>query len=99
MSNGNPFMGKTRIAVAGAGLIGQAHMRIAQASATVSLSAVVDPAPAAAALAAKAGVPLYTSLEELLARFGGFGPVVTASPAELRRVEGLGDAGIAAESL
>ncbi len=36
---------------------------------------------------------------ELLARFGGFGPVVTASPAELRCVEGLGDAGIAALKL
>jgi DNA repair protein RadC len=36
---------------------------------------------------------------ELLARFGGFGPVVTASPAELRAIEGLGDAGIAALKL
>jgi DNA repair protein RadC len=36
---------------------------------------------------------------ELLTRFGGFGPVVTASPAALRAVEGLGDAGIAALKL
>ena len=36
---------------------------------------------------------------DLLTRFGGFGPVVTASPAELRTVEGLGDAGIAALKL
>jgi DNA repair protein RadC len=36
---------------------------------------------------------------ELLTRFGGFGPVVTASPAELRKIEGLGDAGIAALKL
>ena len=36
---------------------------------------------------------------ELLTRFGGFGPVVTASPAELRAIEGLGDAGIAALKL
>src|ERR1700677_1356721 len=35
----------------------------------------------------------------LLARFGGFGPAVTASPAELRAIEGLGDAGIAALKL
>ena len=57
----------TRIAVAGTGYIGQAHMAAAQQSGTVVLSAVVDPAPAAAALAARAGVPLYTSLDALLA--------------------------------
>jgi len=32
------------------------------------LSALVDPSPAAADVAALAGVPLYQSLEELLAR-------------------------------
>ena len=52
-------MSKTRIAVAGAGYIGQAHMAAAQASSTVTLSAIVDPSPAAADTAAKAGVPLY----------------------------------------
>jgi DNA repair protein RadC len=36
---------------------------------------------------------------ELLTRFGGFGPVIAASPAELRSVDGLGDAGIAALKL
>ena len=35
----------------------------------------------------------------LLGRFGGFGPVVTASPGELRAIEGLGEAGIAALKL
>ncbi len=35
----------------------------------------------------------------LLTRFGGFGQAVTASTAELRTVEGLGDAGIAALKL
>ncbi|MBT9550112.1 MAG: Gfo/Idh/MocA family oxidoreductase [Hydrogenophaga sp.] len=60
-------MSKTRIAVAGAGLIGQAHIGVLLASPTCALSAVVDPSPAAAAVAAQAGVPLYASLDELLA--------------------------------
>ncbi len=58
-------MNKTRIAVAGAGYIGQAHMGVAQNSGSCALSAVVDPSPAAVAIAAKAGVPLYRSLAEL----------------------------------
>jgi DNA repair protein RadC len=36
---------------------------------------------------------------DLLQRFGGFGPVISASAAELRAIEGLGDAGIAALKL
>ncbi len=61
-------MNRLRIAVAGAGYIGLAHIAVAQESPTCALSAVVDPAPAAAAVAAKAGVPFYTSLDELLDR-------------------------------
>lgn len=60
-------MPRTRIAVVGAGSIGQAHMGAAQQSGTVVLSALVDPAPAAKALATKAGVPCYLSLDALLA--------------------------------
>jgi len=60
-------MSKTRIAVAGAGYIGQAHMGVVQASARCTLSAVVDPSPAAQAVAERAGVPLYPSIEALLA--------------------------------
>jgi len=61
-------LAKLRIAVAGAGLIGRAHMKVAQASATCTLSAVVDPSPAAAPAAGEAGVPHYDSLDSLLAR-------------------------------
>jgi len=75
-------MSKTRIAVAGAGYIGQAHMGVAQSSATVQLSAVVDPSPAAQAVAEQAGVPLYASLEELLAKDRPDG-VVLATPNQL----------------
>jgi predicted dehydrogenase len=75
-------MSKTRIAVAGAGYIGQAHMGAAQASNTVTLSAIVDPSPAAAATAKKAGVPLYGSLAELFAKDKPDG-VVLATPNQL----------------
>ena len=72
-------MFKTRIAVAGAGYIGQAHMQAARASATVELSAIVDPSAAGPGIAAKVGVPLYASLEELLQKNRPDG-VVLATP-------------------
>jgi predicted dehydrogenase len=61
-------MSKTRIAVAGAGYIGQAHIGVLRASATCTLSAIVDPSDAAAAVAQSAGVPLYKTIEELLSK-------------------------------
>lgn len=81
-------MTKTRIAIAGTGLIGQAHMGVVRASHTVTLSAVVDPSPAAADIAARAGVPLYKSLDELLARDRPHG-VVLATPNHLHVEQGL----------
>ena len=75
-------MTKTRIAVAGAGTIGVAHMEVARRSPTCTLSAVVDPAPAAAAAAGKAGVPLYESLDALLANDRPDG-VILATPNKL----------------
>jgi predicted dehydrogenase len=73
---------KTSITVVGAGYIGQAHMGAAQASATVTLSAVVDPSPAAKATADAAGVPLYASLADLFAKDKPDG-VVLATPNQL----------------
>ncbi len=81
-------MPKTRIAVAGAGLIGQAHIRVLQASPSGALSAVVDPSPAAAAVAAQAGVPLFTSLDELLAHDRPDG-VILATPNQLHVPQAL----------
>ena len=75
-------MTRTRIAVAGAGYIGQAHMAVARASPTCALSAVVDPAPAAEAVARDAGVPLYRSLDELFAVDRPDG-IVLATPNQL----------------
>jgi predicted dehydrogenase len=59
-------MTKIRIAVAGAGMIGQAHIKVLGNSPSCMLSAIVDPSPAAVDIAAKAGVPLYKTLDELL---------------------------------
>ena len=75
-------MNKTRVAVAGAGLIGLAHIAIAQKSPTCTLTAIVDPAPAAEAAAKKAGVPLYKSLDELIAKDRPDG-VILATPNQL----------------
>ncbi len=75
-------MAKTRIAVAGAGYIGLAHMDVAQNSATCTLTAIVDPAPAAVNVAARAHVPLYKSLDELFAKDRPDG-VILATPNQL----------------
>jgi predicted dehydrogenase len=81
-------MTKTRIAVAGAGLIGQAHIAAARESATVALCAIVDPSPAAQAAADAAGVPLYASLAELFAKDKPDG-VVLATPNALHVPQAL----------
>ncbi|MFT3718934.1 Gfo/Idh/MocA family protein [Pseudorhodoferax sp.] len=81
-------MKKTRIAVAGAGYIGQAHMAAARASAHCTLAAIVDPSPAAAALAAEAGVPLYASIDALLAEDRPDG-LVLATPNQLHVPQAL----------
>jgi predicted dehydrogenase len=81
-------MNKTRIAVAGAGYIGLAHMGVAAASPTCVLCAVVDPSPAAVEAARTAGVPLYTSLEELMARDRPDG-VILATPNPLHVPQAL----------
>ncbi|SAL60977.1 Gfo/Idh/MocA family protein [Caballeronia telluris] len=72
-------METTRIAVAGAGYIGLAHIGVIQASPACTLSAIVDPSPGAASVAQKAGVPLYRSLDELFERDRPDG-VVLATP-------------------
>ncbi|QDL94575.1 Gfo/Idh/MocA family oxidoreductase (plasmid) [Paroceanicella profunda] len=57
----------TDIAVVGAGLIGRRHAEAVLAAPGVRLSALVDPAPEAAALAQRMGVPHLPDLEALLA--------------------------------
>lgn len=72
-------MTKLQIAVAGAGLMGRRHIELIQANASCELSGIVDPAPGAAEIAARAGVRLYPSLDELFnaARADG---VILATP-------------------
>ena len=81
-------MTKTRIAVAGAGLIGRVHIDALLASPTCALSAVVDPSPPAFDIAAKAGVPLYRSLADLFSSDKPDG-IVLATPNPLHVSQGL----------
>lgn len=57
-------------------------MDVARNSATCTLSAIVDPAPAAEAVAARAGVPVYKSLDELFRKDRPDG-VILATPNQL----------------
>ena len=81
-------MTKTRIAIAGAGLIGRVHVEAIRRTPGLALSALVDPSPQAATPAAEAGVPLYASLDELLARDRPDG-VVLATPNALHVPQAL----------
>ena len=81
-------MDRTRIAVAGAGYIGQAHIGVLRASRTCALSAIVDPSDAAVAVAQDAKVPLYRTLDELLDRDSPEG-LVLATPNPLHLTQTL----------
>ncbi|RZS51955.1 Gfo/Idh/MocA family protein [Sphaerotilus mobilis] len=79
----------TRIAVAGAGYIGQAHLdAVGQWPDRAVLSAIVDPSPAARAVAEARGVPLYASLDELIVRDRPDG-IVLATPNALHVPQAL----------
>lgn len=84
---------KPRIAVMGAGLIGQRH--IANVAREAELCAIVDPAPSAAETATQRDVPLYADLDALLDAQTPDG-VVVATPNQLHVAHGLGciEAGI-----
>ena len=76
-----------RIAVVGAGAIGRAHIDRILKSRGCQLMAIVDPAPRASDLAAKAGVPLLASLADVLKqRPDG---VILATPNRLHVEQGL----------
>ena len=88
-------MSPTRIAIAGVGSIGTAHLAALQASPRCRASALVDPSPAARALADAADVPLYASLDELFAADRPDG-IILATPNALHVAQAVAciDAGI-----
>lgn len=81
-------MSKLDIAVAGAGHIGLAHMGVLRNSPTCRLSGIVDPAAAAAQIAADAGVPWYPSLDALFEETLPNG-VIVATPNQLHVEHGM----------
>jgi len=81
-------MAKLRIAVAGAGLIGLRHIEETQKSRSARLSAIVDPSPKAAEVAKKEGVPLYKTLDELIAMDRPDG-IVLATPNQMHVEQSL----------
>lgn len=70
-----------KIVVAGAGVVGRRHIALIQQNPRVRLCAVIDPAPAAGAVAAANGVPLFESLSDFFA-VSGMKPhgVILATP-------------------
>ena len=91
----------TRVAVVGAGLVGRTHLEALRRSATCAPCAIVDPAPAADALAAELGVPRLDSLDALLDGAGGADArpdgVIVATPNRLHVEQALAciEAGLA----
>jgi predicted dehydrogenase len=81
-------MNKTRIAVAGAGLIGLRHIEEIQKSKNEMLVSIVDPSPKAAELARKEGVAIYPSLADLFAKDKPDG-VILATPNQMHVDQGL----------
>jgi predicted dehydrogenase len=81
-------MSKTRIAVAGAGYIGLAHIGAVRGNPRCTLSAIVDPSPAAKDASAQAHVPLFSSLEELFRKDRPDG-IVLATPNHLHVPQAL----------
>jgi hypothetical protein len=61
-----------RLSVAGAGLIGQRHLEEIDASPSADIAAIVVPFSAAAEVAEKFAVPLYSSLAESSSRTASF---------------------------
>jgi predicted dehydrogenase len=81
-------MERVKLAVAGAGLIGQRHVERVVQEPMAELSAIVDPSPLGRELASRLGTKWFDSLEQLLADDGPDGLIV-ATPNQLHVANGL----------
>lgn len=81
-------MNPTKLAVIGAGLIGQRHLELIHANPACQLIAVCDPNPNAAAIAAQYGVPFYPTYRALLDECSFDGAII-ATPTDLHTEIGI----------
>lgn len=81
-------MNPTRIAVAGAGYIGLAHIEVIRNNPLCMLSAIVDPAPASRDVATAVGARHFNTLDDMLAQDRPDG-VVLATPNSLHVPQAL----------
>ncbi len=81
-------MGKTRIAIAGAGLIGKRHAVAIQASRSADLAAIADPTDAGREFAESLGAPWFASLDETIAA-GIADGMILATPNQMHVEGGL----------
>ena len=81
-------MAALSIAVAGAGLIGRAHIALIRKSERCTLAAIADPTPQAQAFANEIGVPHYADLERMLDAVKPQG-VIVATPNAAHAANGL----------
>lgn len=72
-------MERVKIAVVGAGGIGRAHAELIVRTPGCALAGIADPAPAAAELARRLGVPHFTGHEAMLSA-GGIDAAIVATP-------------------
>ena len=82
-------MHEVRIAVAGAGLIGRRHIEESATARRTSLAAIVDPAPAAADLAARGRRAVAPDARDAVRRRTGPDGVILATPNQLHVEGGL----------
>lgn len=83
-----PPTAELRIAVVGAGLIGRRHIERIVASQNCTLAAVVDAAPAAQEIAARAASPYFKTLEALLSDMSPDG-IILATPNKVHVEQGI----------